>query len=123
MWGLVRTAMTENPGRITIVDVDGSADSYRAIPYAVGSGEPQIALRQGTATVPRLLPATTPSALTPPSGELDERGTVLITGGTGSLGALLAKHLTTQYGVRHLLLTSRRGSDAAGAAELHSELS
>ncbi|MEH1101800.1 SDR family NAD(P)-dependent oxidoreductase [Micromonospora sp. CPCC 205561] len=49
-------------------------------------------------------------------------GTVLITGGTGTLGAMLARHLVTRGGVRHLLLTSRRGPDAPGAAELVAEL-
>ncbi|MEK8169503.1 SDR family NAD(P)-dependent oxidoreductase [Streptomyces sp. M19] len=39
-------------------------------------------------------------------------GTVLITGGTGTLGRLLAEHLVTAHGVRHLLLTSR-GGDAS----------
>jgi NAD(P)-dependent dehydrogenase (short-subunit alcohol dehydrogenase family) len=48
---------------------------------------------------------------------------VLITGGTGGLGALLAKHLVDGHGVRHLLLASRRGEDAEGAAELQVELS
>ncbi|WP_143194797.1 KR domain-containing protein, partial [Micromonospora sp. TSRI0369] len=45
-------------------------------------------------------------------------GTVLVTGGTGALGALTARHLVTRYGARHLLLTSRRGADADGAADL-----
>ncbi|MEU5980471.1 type I polyketide synthase [Streptomyces sp. NPDC047315] len=49
---------------------------------------------------------------------LDPDGTVLVTGGTGTLGALLARHLVTEHGVRHLLLTSRRGPEAPGAAEL-----
>ncbi|MGV4987466.1 SDR family NAD(P)-dependent oxidoreductase [Streptomyces sp. NRAIS4] len=53
---------------------------------------------------------------------LDPEGTVLITGGTGGLGALFAKHLVTTYGVRHLLLVSRRGPAAEGAAELAAEL-
>ncbi|UED87415.1 type I polyketide synthase [Streptomyces profundus] len=48
--------------------------------------------------------------------------TVLITGGTGTLGALLARHLVTRHGVRHLLLTSRRGPAADGARELVEEL-
>ncbi|MDT0442562.1 SDR family NAD(P)-dependent oxidoreductase [Streptomyces johnsoniae] len=48
--------------------------------------------------------------------------TVLITGGTGTLGALLARHLVSEHGVRHLLLTSRRGPAAEGAAELIEEL-
>ena len=54
---------------------------------------------------------------------LDENGTVLVTGGTGTLGAALARHLVTTQGVRHLVLTSRRGLAAAGAPELAAELS
>ncbi|WP_328391873.1 type I polyketide synthase [Nocardia sp. NBC_00416] len=49
-------------------------------------------------------------------------GTVLITGGTGGLGAGLARHLITEYGVRSLVLTSRRGPAAPGAGELRAEL-
>ncbi|MFF8727225.1 SDR family NAD(P)-dependent oxidoreductase [Streptomyces sp. NPDC015171] len=52
----------------------------------------------------------------------DPDGTVLITGGTGSLGALVARHLVTGHGARNLLLTSRRGPDAPGARELTAEL-
>ncbi|MEU7489690.1 SDR family NAD(P)-dependent oxidoreductase, partial [Streptomyces sp. NPDC042319] len=52
----------------------------------------------------------------------DAHGTVLITGGTGNLGGTLARHLVTEHGVRHLLLTSRRGADAEGAGELATEL-
>ncbi|WP_051767899.1 type I polyketide synthase [Amycolatopsis vancoresmycina] len=53
---------------------------------------------------------------------LDPDGTVLITGGTGTLGGLLARHLAAEHGVRHLLLLSRRGPDAPGAADLVREL-
>ncbi|RKN08363.1 SDR family NAD(P)-dependent oxidoreductase [Streptomyces radicis] len=53
---------------------------------------------------------------------LDPAGTVLITGGTGTLGALLARHLVVEHGVRHLLLTSRSGDRAPGVAELVGEL-
>ncbi|MER5646398.1 type I polyketide synthase [Streptosporangium sp. NPDC002524] len=53
---------------------------------------------------------------------LDPAGTVLVTGGTGTLGALTARHLVTRYGVRHLLLAGRSGPDAPGAAELRAEL-
>ncbi|MEU7305732.1 SDR family NAD(P)-dependent oxidoreductase [Streptomyces sp. NPDC007206] len=53
---------------------------------------------------------------------LDPDGTVLITGGTGGLGALLARHLVTEHGVRHLLLASRSGPDAPGAGQLADEL-
>ncbi|MGX7825873.1 type I polyketide synthase [Actinokineospora sp. 24-640] len=52
----------------------------------------------------------------------DPDGTVLITGGTGTLGGLLARHLVTRHGARHLVLTSRGGPDAPGAAELVAEL-
>ena len=52
----------------------------------------------------------------------DPDGTVLITGGTGTLGGLLARHLVAERGVRHLLLTSRSGLAAAGADELVAEL-
>ncbi|MFE6337694.1 SDR family NAD(P)-dependent oxidoreductase [Streptomyces sp. NPDC057798] len=53
---------------------------------------------------------------------LDAEGTVLITGGTGTLGGLLARHLVTEYGVRNLLLTSRSGPEAPGAKELIAEI-
>ncbi|HEY8983486.1 MAG TPA: type I polyketide synthase [Streptomyces sp.] len=52
----------------------------------------------------------------------DPSGTVLVTGGTGTLGSLAARHLVAEHGVRHLLLTSRRGPQAAGARELAAEL-
>ncbi|MFF4591298.1 SDR family NAD(P)-dependent oxidoreductase, partial [Streptomyces sp. NPDC001388] len=57
-----------------------------------------------------------------PAAHPRPHGTVLITGGTGTLGALFARHLVTRHGVRHLLLTSRSGPDAPGAAELTAEL-
>ncbi len=53
---------------------------------------------------------------------LDQDGTVLVTGATGTLGTLVARRMVTEHGARHLLLTSRRGADAPGAAELVSEL-
>ena len=54
--------------------------------------------------------------------ELDREGTVLITGGTGGLGAVVAEHLAREHGVRHMLLVSRRGRDTAGAGELRARL-
>jgi polyketide synthase 12 len=48
----------------------------------------------------------------------DPDGTVLITGGTGVLGGLVAGHLVEVWGVRHLVLVSRRGLEAPGVAEL-----
>ncbi|WP_236664550.1 KR domain-containing protein, partial [Streptomyces noursei] len=49
-------------------------------------------------------------------------GTVLITGGTGGLGAQIARHLVDEHGVRNLLLVSRSGERAAGVAELVADL-
>ncbi|WP_319063995.1 SDR family NAD(P)-dependent oxidoreductase [Streptomyces europaeiscabiei] len=53
---------------------------------------------------------------------LDPGRTVLITGGTGALGGLLARHLAGPHGVRHLLLLSRSGAAAPGAEELRRDL-
>ncbi|WP_345621090.1 SDR family NAD(P)-dependent oxidoreductase [Streptomyces ziwulingensis] len=53
---------------------------------------------------------------------LDPKGTVLVTGATGVLGALTARHLVTEHGARNLLLVSRSGARAAGAAGLEAEL-
>ncbi len=58
----------------------------------------------------------------PPRETFDEHGTVLITGGTGELGGLLARHLVERHGVRHLLLASRRGPRAPNASTLAAEL-
>ncbi|QLY29583.1 SDR family NAD(P)-dependent oxidoreductase [Nocardia huaxiensis] len=53
---------------------------------------------------------------------LDRDGTVVVTGGTGGLGAIVAQHLVAERGVRNLVLTSRRGPAAEGAPELVEEL-
>ncbi|UYB38151.1 SDR family NAD(P)-dependent oxidoreductase [Streptomyces sp. Je 1-4] len=53
---------------------------------------------------------------------LDPEGTVLVTGGTGGLGALVARHLVVEHGIRHLLLASRRGPQALGVDALVDEL-
>ncbi|WP_182876365.1 type I polyketide synthase [Microbispora sp. H10670] len=52
----------------------------------------------------------------------DPRGTVLMTGATGMAGRVIARHLVTAGGVRRLVLVSRRGTSAPGAAELAAEL-
>ena len=49
-------------------------------------------------------------------------GTVLITGATGMAGSALARHVVARHGARHLMLVSRRGPDAPGAAELVADL-
>jgi acyl carrier protein len=116
--GLVRSAQSENPGRITLVDVPGSAPSRSSLAAAVALGEPELSLHDDEAWVPRLVrtaPAESPAAF-------ESTGTVLITGGTGALAGILARHLVSRHGVGHLLLLSRRGEDAPGVAELRAEL-
>jgi len=117
LWGLLRAAQAEYPGRLTLVDVDGRPESVRLLPAAVATGEPQLSIRDGLLRVPRLTAAPGPVAV----GSLG-RGTVLVTGGTGSLGAMLARHLVARHGVRHLVLVSRRGPQAPGAQALCAEL-
>nr|WP_267908610.1 type I polyketide synthase [Streptomyces angustmyceticus] len=117
-WGLLRTAKAENPGRFALLDHDGTARSAAALPAALATGEPEIALREGTARVPRLVRA---GAAEPFRG-LGDGGTVLITGAGGMLGRLVARHLVTAHGVRGLLLASRRGRTADGMPELEKEL-
>ncbi|MFT2018190.1 type I polyketide synthase [Streptomyces sp. 796.1] len=197
LWGLLRSAQTEHPGRFVLVDLDDQAASRAALPAAVGCGEPQLALRDGLALAPRLAragstppvasdttppgtggttrpgsggpaaphgaegtaghpadevttgaaergpgaaaeparaaehaplpthgaPGASPAGLGAPTPRrFDPAGTVLITGGTGTLGALVARHLVAAHGVRHLVLVSRRGPAADGAGELAAEL-
>ncbi|KDN75907.1 DNA-binding protein [Streptomyces olindensis] len=119
VWGLVRTAQSELPGRVVLVDVDGRPESLRTLPAAVATGEPQLRVRDGRVTVPAL---TTVQEAADAEAAFGADGTVLITGGTGALGAELARHLVTAHGVRHLLLTARRGPRAPGAEELRAEL-
>jgi mycoketide-CoA synthase len=66
-WGLIRTAQTENPGRITLADLDADPASAAALPAALTSTEPQIALRHGTLHIPRLV-RTGQDPLSPPAG-------------------------------------------------------
>ncbi|MFF6999938.1 SDR family NAD(P)-dependent oxidoreductase [Streptomyces sp. NPDC008313] len=121
VWGLVRAAQAEHPGRFVLVDTDGEDTSRKVLPAVLASGETEVAIRGGDALVPRLAKVPTTAAPTP-APKPDPEGTVLITGGTGGLGALLARHLVAEHGVRHLLLAGRRGPDAPGAAELVAEL-
>jgi acyl transferase domain-containing protein/acyl carrier protein len=125
IWGLVRSAQSENPGCFGLIDLDEHDASSSALEEALALDEPQLALREGELLVPRLarvseneLPVGEAMA-----GAFDPRGSVLITGGTGDLGRLLARHLVVEHGVRSLLLASRRGPDAPGASELQAELS
>nr|WP_198676960.1 type I polyketide synthase [Streptomyces atratus] len=144
--GLVRSAQAENPDRILLVDTDGTLD----IATLLASDEPEAAVRQGAAWAPRLTRVrTAPDAVERTGDALDDAAadqvteaggratgidaqpsarfggadaTVLLSGGTGTLGVLVARHLVTAHGVRRLVLTSRRGPDSPGAADLCAEL-
>jgi 4-hydroxyphenylalkanoate synthase len=88
---------------VTTWDVRCAAQAYRFISQARQIGKVVL---------------TMPSAL---AGGLAE-GTILITGATGMVGAVLARHVVSAYGVRHVVLASRRGDRAEGTAELTTEL-
>ncbi|MDT3400655.1 SDR family NAD(P)-dependent oxidoreductase, partial [Streptomyces sp. B1866] len=118
VWGLVHSAQSEHPGRLLLVDADESAEpEWRAL---LDVDEPQVAVRAGRVLAPRLARADTDASDAVRS--LDPDGTVLITGGTGGLGARFARHLAERHGIRHLLLVSRRGPAADGVADLVAEL-
>ncbi|MET8832276.1 type I polyketide synthase, partial [Streptomyces sp. NPDC004610] len=121
--GLLLSAVTEHPGRLLVADLDADPRSWRALPEALAEGEPQVRIRAGRVSVPRLRPVT-PGGTggSPASAAFGPEGTVLVTGGTGRLGGLLARHLVEHHGVRHLLLMSRQGQAAPGANELAAEL-
>ncbi|MEU3964802.1 SDR family NAD(P)-dependent oxidoreductase [Streptomyces buecherae] len=125
LWGLGRAAQAEHPGRFVLLDVGAGAEVRSALRRAAGSDEPQLAARPAGLRTPRLVrarPATVdPTPAAPRLG--DRAGTVLITGGTGALGSLLARHLVAEHGVRHLLLLTRRGPQAPEAERLTAELS
>ncbi|WP_329377769.1 type I polyketide synthase [Streptomyces sp. NBC_01351] len=119
VWGLIRAAQAENPGRFVLLDLEAEGEaSPRALAAALASDEPELAVRRDKVLAPRLARSAAPGGDTP----WDPEGTVLITGGTGGLGALVARHLVTEHGVRHLVLTSRRGLGAPNAAGLRDEL-
>ncbi|MEU0257413.1 type I polyketide synthase, partial [Streptomyces sp. NPDC006184] len=123
VWGLIRVAQAENPDRIVLLDTDGPQDDEDLGPLlaaVLATGEPQVAVRGTRLFAPRLARVTAPAVADACFGP---EGSVLVTGGTGVLGGLVARHLVVRHGVRHLVLASRRGSEAEGAAELVAELS
>jgi 7-keto-8-aminopelargonate synthetase-like enzyme/acyl transferase domain-containing protein/acyl carrier protein len=124
LWGLVRSARSETSDRkLRLLDLDPKVVTVDVLRPVTGlEGEPDCAIRNGKALVPRLASADKmagPGA----ARSLKPTGTVLVTGGTGDLGRTVARHLVAHRGVRHLVLTSRRGLEAPGAAELASALS
>ncbi|WOR03154.1 type I polyketide synthase [Mycobacterium marinum] len=128
---LIHTTQNEHPNRITLIDIDNTPTTAQTLTNVLATltnptsapTEPQLALRHGTPHTPRLTPTTAETTTTTsPPVEFDPAGTVLITGGTGMLGAVFAEHMIAQYGARHLLLVSRSGPDAPGADNLYQRL-
>ncbi|MCK9898009.1 type I polyketide synthase, partial [Frankia sp. AgB32] len=132
-WGLGRTLALESPhawgGLIDLpADLTGGSppDDQSLLWLGVAltgvGGEDQFAARPGGLRVPRLLPAGPPDRTTgPAAAPWRPAGTVLITGGTGAVGAHLARHLA-RLGARRLVLASRRGPAAPGAQALVDDL-
>ncbi len=119
--GLLRAAIAEHPDRLALIDTDGSM-GLDVLAAAVAGGQRELAVRAGRLLLPRLVPEPDPG--TDQASELPAAlaGTVLITGGTGSLGASIARHLARRHPGIRLLLVSRRGEQAPGAPELAAEL-
>jgi NAD(P)-dependent dehydrogenase (short-subunit alcohol dehydrogenase family) len=113
--GLVRAAQEENPGRFVLLGLDGPDPDESVLNTVFGSGEPEAAVRDGRVLVPRLARASL-------TGETPDLGTVLVTGATGTLGRLVARHLVAAHGVTSLVLASRSGPASPGAPELAAEL-
>jgi len=108
VWGLVRSAQAENPDRFVLVDLDEDDESM--LPAVVASGEPQVAVCGGVVRAPRL-------ARVRASAERADWGdSVLITGASGKLAALVAEHLVVRHGVKRLVLASRSGLGVEGLA-------
>ncbi|MFD8984514.1 type I polyketide synthase, partial [Streptomyces sp. NPDC059564] len=128
VWALGRTAALEHPARwgglLDLPDVldDRTARRFAAALAGAHGAEDQLAVRAAGVFVRRL--QRSPQGAAAQSGATagwQPRGTVLITGGTGALGAHVARWLAGA-GAEHLVLTSRRGAAAAGAGELRTEL-
>ncbi|MEU5980676.1 beta-ketoacyl reductase, partial [Streptomyces sp. NPDC047315] len=127
VWGLGRVAGLEHPGLWGgLIDLPSGQDftesTGRQLVGVLSEGvEDQVALRQGVVLGRRLVRATT-DAVPPSEQSWRPGGTVLITGGTGGLGAHVARW-AVECGAEHIVLVSRRGTDAPGAGALVDELS
>ncbi|MER8187727.1 type I polyketide synthase, partial [Kitasatospora sp. NPDC094015] len=117
--GLVRSAQSEHPDRIVLVDTDDPDGLPALLPGLLATREPQLAVRKGEVLAARLgrPPTAEPEPFAPAEG-----GTVLVTGAGGVLGSLVARHLVTAHGVRRLLLAGRRGTGDPAAVALAAEL-
>ncbi len=117
LWGFVRSARSENPHRaLRLVDIEASSTSAQLTAVLGVTGEPELVVRGASVRAARL--SEVDAQPIPAARPWPTDGSVLITGGMGDLGALVARHLVVKYGVRNLLLVSRRGAETSGAREL-----
>ncbi|WP_446685417.1 type I polyketide synthase [Kibdelosporangium aridum] len=122
MWGLGMVAALEYPrrwGGLIDLPVEPDVTVAARLCAVLAGAEDQVAVRAAGLYGRRLLPAPVNEDGEP--GPLDLAGTVLVAGGTGRVGASVARWLAGQ-GVPHLLLASRSGPNADGAEELRAEL-
>ncbi|WP_370350378.1 type I polyketide synthase [Catenulispora sp. EB89] len=126
VWGLIRCVQAEHPGRFAIADpglLGGQVRdraAWRLVAAGLDAAQTQFAVEGGRLLAPRLARRSAATAA-PDLSDLTT-GTVLITGATGGIGALVAQRLVTDHGVRDLLLVSRSGAAAPGAADLSARL-
>ncbi len=114
VWGLMRSAQAENPGRIVLVDTDAEGDVDVA--GLLAADEPQLVVRGGAVHAARLARAAPPADGAEFAGL--SGGAVIVTGGTGGVGGVLARRLVESHGAGCVVLASRRGATAEGAEEL-----
>ncbi|MGF1431999.1 type I polyketide synthase [Kitasatospora sp. LaBMicrA B282] len=117
VWGLVRSAQSEHPGRFGLVDVECGVVVDAGVVAGVGV-ESQVVVRGGGVFVPRLVRVAVGSG---GGGVFCSGGTVVVTGGLGVLGRAVARHVVGVLGVRRVLLVSRR-VDAGVVDEVRGEL-
>ncbi|MFD7432844.1 type I polyketide synthase, partial [Streptomyces sp. NPDC059818] len=134
VWGLLRSAQLENPGRLILADLpaEGSEEDLAVLPSVLGSGEPEVALRDRHGYGRRLTrpagglarPAGTSDGSEESSAPQDAAAlrTVLVTGGTGTLGGVVARHLVATGRAGGVVLVSRTGPGANGVAALAAEI-
>ncbi|WP_308125002.1 polyketide synthase dehydratase domain-containing protein, partial [Streptomyces sp. NEAU-YJ-81] len=105
VWGLMGSAQAENPGRILLLDIDQETIPTALLPAMLAGDQRQLALRDATCFARRLTRVVeVPEAGSGGVGGVRSGGTVLVTGGTGALGAVVARHLVAVHGVRSLVL-------------------
>ncbi|WP_228122634.1 type I polyketide synthase [Saccharothrix syringae] len=119
--GLLRSAQSENPDRIVLVEAGADPITTAALHAAVESGEPEVSVRDGALRAPRLARLTATGTDTARATPWSA-GTVLITGASGALAGHVARYLVTEHHARHLVLASRQGPDSPRTARLAAEL-